>query len=206
MLRRSVLRTLASLSTAFIALSAALISARPALAQGNTQIEGTRWVSVDRTKGGVGVSYVFLQGGVVVESVGAMLGFTYRQSGNTLTMNVDGQDISYKVMIGEQNMTMLSEEGNVRGYVRSGPRTSKPELQGLWAFRHETGAPADILFGDSGQGLMRVLMKERRGTFSSRPDGGLVIELPGTESRSARLDGDVLELRGEQRTMRLKRG
>ncbi len=200
-------RGTASLSIVSLAMTVCLALAVPTVeAQGRAGIEGTRWISIERSAGGLGLSYTFLQGGDVVENSGAMIDFSYRVSGDVVALNVAGQERQYAFAIQDQSMTLRDQDGREQRYRRAGPRASKPELHGLWTFTHETGAPADIFFDGAGHGLMRVLMQARRGTFSSRPDGRLLIDMGGGEARSATLDGDVMEMRWAHKVLRLKRG
>lgn len=198
-------RALAPLLTMLLALAACAAQAQapsPAL----QRVEGTQWVSVERSAGSLGVSYTFLNGGRVIENFGAMIDFSYRTQGDQLVMTIDGTDLRARYAIGDGKLTLRGEDGAERVHVRAGPRSSPPTLHGLWWFKHETGAEADIFFDGVGHGLMRVLMLQRDGTYRATDDGALVMQMNGGNDRAltVSVQGNAMEIRGGGKTVRLR--
>ena len=170
------------------------------------RIEGTQWVSTERTTGGMGVSYTFLVGGRVVEDQGAIIDFDYRVEGNQLVLTINGSEQRSRFTVDGGQLTLRSNDGNDRIHQRAGPRTDPPHLQGLWTFRHESGAPADLFFGNQGRGLMRVLMRQRAGSYRFADEGTFQVQFDSGSDRAlaASIEGGIMEIRGGQKLLRLR--
>jgi hypothetical protein len=170
------------------------------------RIEGTQWVSTERTAGGMGVSYTFLGGGRVLEDLGAIIDFDYRVEGNQLVLTLNGSEQRSRFTVDGGQLTLRSDDGNDRIHQRAGPRADPPILQGLWTFRHESGAPADLFFGKQGRGLMRVLMKQRVGGYRLADQGTFQVQFDSGSDRAlaASIEGGTMEIRGGQKVLRLR--
>ena len=79
-------------------------------------------------------------------------------------------------------------------------------LRGLWQFRRETGAPADLFFDRADRGLMRVLMKQREGCYRAADDGTLVMQMNDGSGAAltVSVQGNAMEIRGGAKTVRLR--
>lgn len=79
-------------------------------------------------------------------------------------------------------------------------------LRGLWQFRRETGAPADLFFDRADRGLMRVLMKQREGRYRVADDGALVMQMnDGSDAAlTVSVQGNAMEIRSGGKTARLR--
>lgn len=198
-------RAFAPLLGLLLALAALTAQAQPP-SPALQRVEGTTWFSVQRSAGGLGVSHTFLQGGRVVEHYGAMLDFTYRDNNDELVMTLGGKDIRFRFTIDDNKLTLRGEDGSERVHVRAGPRSSPPELHGLWWFKHENGAEADLFFDGVGRGLMRVLMLQRDGTYRATDDGALVMQMNGGNDTAltVSVEGNAMEIRGGGKTVRLR--
>jgi len=198
-------RALAPLLTVLLMLAACAVRAQapsPAL----QRVQGTQWVSVERSAGGLGLSYTFLDGGRVIEDFGALIDFSFRTQGDQLVMTIDGTDLRSRYAIDDGKLTLRGDDGTQRVYLRAGPRSSPPVLHGLWHFRHESGAPAEMFFDRADRGLMRVLMKQREGRYRAADDGTLVMQMnSGSDAAlTVSVDGTAMEIRGGGKTMRLR--
>lgn len=171
------------------------------------RIEGTQWVSTERSAGGLGVSYTFLSGGRVVENQGAIIDFDYRVEGEQLVLSVNGSERRSRYAVDGARLTLRGDDGIERVHQRAGPRSSPPLLQGLWTFRHDSGAPADIFFGTRGRGLMRVLTRQREGSYRLADDGTFQVQFDGGSARAlaVSIEGGAMEVRGGQKALRLRR-
>lgn len=170
------------------------------------RIEGTQWVSTERSAGGLGISYTFLSGGRVVEDQGAIIDFDYRVEGDQLVLTVNGSERRSRYTVDGGRLTLRGDDGIERVHQRAGPRSSLPLLQGLWTFRHDSGAPADIFFGARGRGLMRVPMRQREGSYRLAADGTFQMQFDGGTARvlAVSIEGGAMEVRGGQKALRLR--
>jgi hypothetical protein len=170
------------------------------------RVEGTQWISTERSAGGMGVSCTFLAGGRVVENLGAIIDFEYRIEGDQLVLAMNGSERRSRFTVDGGRFTLQGDDGNERIHQRAGPRVEPPRLQGLWAFRHESGAPADLFFGSQGRGLMRVLMRQREGSYRLADEGTFQLQFDGGSDRAltASIDGGTMQIRGGQKVLRLR--
>ena len=154
--------------------------------------------------GGLGLIYTFIDGDRVIEDVGALIDFSFRTQGDQLVMTIDGTDLRSRYAIDDGKLTLRGDDGTERIYLRAGPRSSPPVLHGLWHFRHESGAPAEMFFDRADRGLMRVLMKQREGRYRAADDGSLVMQMnSGSDAAlTVSVDGNAMEIRSGGKTRR----
>lgn len=170
------------------------------------RIEGTRWISAERSAGGLGVSYTFLHGGRVVEVLGAITEFSYSVEGDQLVMAVGGSELRARYTLDGSRLTLRGQDGIERVHQRAGPSDTPPVLHGLWAFRHDSGAPADLFFGARSRGVMRVLMRQRDGRYRLADEGTFQMQFEDGSARALTMsvEGEAMEIRGGPKVLHLR--
>lgn len=185
-----------------LSLHGALVSAQP-----RTELPTGLWVSEERTAAGLGMSYVFLPDGSVVENFGAIVNFAYSLQGAVGTIAADGEDIRVELAADGRALTLHRSDMPAQTVFRAGPVDDPGSLIGLWRFRGAAGVWTELVFGAQGRGLMRTLLKQRQGTVTSAADGKFAMTLSSGQDREllGRLKDQEMELQSGHRSSRVKR-
>ena len=185
-----------------LSLHGAQVSAQP-----RTELPAGLWVSEERSAAGLGISYIFLPDGSVVESFGAIVDFAYSLQGAVGTIAADGEDIRVELAADGRALTLHRTNMPVQTVFRAGPVDDPGSLIGLWRFRGAAGVWTELVFGAHGRGLMRTLLKQRQGTVKSAADGTFAMTLSSGQDRDllVRLRDQEMDLQSAHRTSRLKR-
>jgi hypothetical protein len=181
--------------SAFVLAVVLLLGAAPSFAQ----LEGV-WESVQRSEGGIGVTYEFQEDGNVCVSPGAMVDFVYRfVGGQVAVLNADLSEDPETVMAFRlENGRLVTDMGNeAPALERVGEQgTEGSEVVGLWKYS-ETDETDEELGGKEAA----LIRRNTRIRLTST--GKMLLRIPFvSECSQYQVDGSTLsmELRGQKIT------
>lgn len=170
------------------------------------------WISVERTKGGLGSARNFAADGVVQATFGAFVDFQYKLDGNKLTLTLvmpgGAPDIVQQVEIKDATMTiaMGTQEKQELTRIAGTPQSG---IIGKWTGNHYAGGKQILQFTPSNNCYFSLPMKSTKGTYQI--NGDKLIEVFGGQNKTEwiwSIDNDVLTLKQAegktQKYMRMK--
>jgi hypothetical protein len=153
------------------------------------------WVSVERTKGGLGTAKIYTADGAVHATFGALVDFKYKIIGNKLTLSFpDAADIVQNVEINGTKMILTDDTGNKQELTRiSGD--AKFGIIGKWMGDHYTGQKQILHFTTLKNCYLSVPMISAKGTYQVKGDN-LIESFEGKNKKEWRwaIDDNVLTL------------
>ena len=162
---------------------------------GDLPITG-EWLSKGRSKGGLGTTIIFTNDGKVTTTMGALVDFTYKIEGDKLFLSgTNGEKLSYQF---KQEKNTLELKDLSCGEIQKMTKVescSPSSIIGKWAYKHYSGAPAEMEFTKNGNCYLSVPMDKVDGKYTIS-DGILVIKLAGKpESKwTYSIDKDTLTI------------
>jgi hypothetical protein len=150
-----------------INLMAIVLLLMPALSYSADSILG-EWISVERTKGGLGAAKNYSKDGSVQATFGALVDFKYKLNGKKLTLSLpqvpEATDIVQNFEIKGSKLILTDETGNKQELTRiSGD--AKTGLLGKWTGDHYTGAKQILHFTAAQNCYLAVPMISADGTY-----------------------------------------
>jgi hypothetical protein len=168
-----------------------------------------RWDALNRSVGGLGSTIEFGPDNTLSFTIGAMLDFTYRRSGDTLfVMHPDGDLPAARVAI-EGDTLIVTTNGKEQRETRIGAAVSGDPLVGLWTYPHYTGVPAYEQYTSKGELHLRVPIRTLQGTYVAVGDSAMLHLLgDGGGDRAVRfaVAGDTLQLTWDGQSTRYLKG
>ena len=165
-----------------------------------------RWDAVTRSAGGIGQVMEFRADGSMMHWFAAMVEFTYVVQGRLLIT-------SFTPATGgavEQTTTEIRFEGDVliQKSTQSGTETRMTRkraggphdapIVGVWAYAHEAGGTAFMMYTADGRLIFRLPMRADRGRWSVSGDKLTIGPMPATARLTYRAEGDQLVLIDDQ--------
>jgi hypothetical protein len=128
------------------------------------------WISVQRTKGGLGSAKTYNREGVVNGTFGALVDFTYKITGNKLTLSFpDAADRVRNYQIHDAKLTLTDGSDNKQQLTcLSGDAMSG--IIGKWIGDHYTGQKQILLFTASENCYLAVPMVSTKGSYQIKGD------------------------------------
>jgi len=155
------------------------------------------WDAVNRSVGGLGSTIEFGPDNTLSFTIGAMMDFTYRRSGDTLfVMHPDGDLPAARLAI-EGDTLIVTTNGKAQRETRVGAAVSRDPLVGLWTYPHYTGVPAYEQYMPNGELHLRVPIRTLQGTYVAVGDSAMLHLLgEGGGDRAVKfvVAGDTLQL------------
>jgi hypothetical protein len=128
------------------------------------------WISVERTKGGLGEAKTYEKDGTVHATFGALVDFKYKRTGDKLRLSFPGaDDIVQKMEIRGSKMILTDKAGNkqelthIDGHAKAG-------IIGKWTGDHYTGQKQILHFTASKNCYLAVPMLSAKGTYQIKGD------------------------------------
>jgi hypothetical protein len=165
-----------------------------------------RWDAVTRSAGGIGQVMEFRADGSMMHWFAAMVEFTYVVQGRLLIT-------SFTPATGgpaEQTTTEIRFEGDelIQKSTQSGietrmtrKRAGGPQdapIVGVWAYPHETGGTAFMMYTADGRLIFRLPIRADRGRWSVSGDKLTIGPMAATTRVTYRMQGDQLVLADDQ--------
>src|SRR5712691_1109153 len=165
-----------------------------------------RWDAVARSAGGIGQIIELRADGSMTHWYAAMVEFTYVVQGPLLIT-------SFTPATGgavEQTTTEIRFEGDVliQKSTQSGAETRMTRkraggpqdapIVGVWAYAHEAGGTAVMMYTADGRLIFRLPMRADRGRWSVSGDKLTIGPMPATARLTYRAEGDQLVLADDQ--------
>jgi|WetSurMetagenome_2_1015567.scaffolds.fasta_scaffold148087_1 hypothetical protein len=128
------------------------------------------WISVHRTKGGLGSTKIYNREGIVNRTFGALVDYTYKVTGNKLTLSFpDAADIVQTLQIDDTKLILTDGSGNKQELTRlSGD--AKYGIIGKWTGDHYTGKKQILHFTESNNCYLAVPMLSAKGSYQIKDD------------------------------------
>jgi hypothetical protein len=129
------------------------------------------WVSVERSRGGLGSAKTYTADNIVQATFGALVDFKYQLDGNKVVLSFPGaDDIVQKVEIKDTKMILTSEPtGSKQELTRVGG-DQKSGIIGKWTGDHYTGGKQILHFTAAKNCYLSVPMISGNGTYQSIGD------------------------------------
>jgi len=128
------------------------------------------WISVQRTKGGLGSAKTYNREGIVNGTFGALVDFTYKITGNKLTLSFpDAADIVQNFQIHDSKLTLTDGSGNKQELTRISD-DAKAGIIGKWIGDHYTGQKQILHFTASENCYLAVPMVSAKGSYQIKGD------------------------------------
>lgn len=129
------------------------------------------WVSVERTKGGLGSAKNYTADNVVQATFGALVDFKYKLDGNKLTLSFPGaDDIVQKMEIKDTKLFLTFETTGDKQELTRIAGDSKSGIVGKWRGDHYTGQKQILHFTTSKNCYLSVPMIKAKGTYQIKGD------------------------------------
>jgi hypothetical protein len=146
-----------------------VIAIFPAISRAENPILG-EWISVQRTKGGLGSAKVYTREGIVTGTFGALVDFTYKATGNQVTLSLPGaDDIVQTFQIDGTKLILTDVSGNKQELIRmSGD--AKSGIIGKWIGDHYTGKKQILHFTELNNCYLAVPMVSAKGSYQIKGD------------------------------------
>jgi hypothetical protein len=165
-----------------------------------------RWDAVTRSTGGIGQIMELRADGSMTHWYAVMVEFTYVVQGSLLIT-------SFTPATGgavEQTTTEIRFEGDVLIQKSTGSGTETrmtrkraggphdTPIVGVWAYAHEAGGTAFMMYSADGRLIFRLPMRADRGRWSVSGDKLTIGPMPATARLTYRAEGDQLEFTDNQ--------
>jgi hypothetical protein len=162
-----------------------------------------RWTPDSRSKGGLGTTLIFVADGSVTSIGGAIVDFTYRVDGQTLTQAFREDATGSNTVMhqafelkGDKLITEPADPQKRLEMTRIGG--SAASIAGHWTYEFTAGTMAQLQYATNGTGQLCVPMQSHKGRYKLDGDV-LTMEFPGEPSyaRKIVLAGNHLTLLAE---------
>lgn len=129
------------------------------------------WISVERSKGGLGSAKTYIADNTVQATFGALVDFKYKLDGNKITLSFPGaDDIVQKIEIKDTKMILTFETtGGKQELTRIGG-DPKSGIIGKWTGDHYTGGKQILHFTTSNNCYLSVPMISAKGSYQIKDD------------------------------------
>jgi hypothetical protein len=131
------------------------------------------WISVERSKGGLGAAKNYTQDGNVRATFGALVDFKYKIVGKKLTLSLPqvpkATDIVQTFQINGDKLTLTDDTGNKQELTRM-PGAGNSGIIGKWTGDHYTGAKQILHFTKEQNCYLAVPMISADGTYTIMGD------------------------------------
>jgi len=131
------------------------------------------WISVERTKGGLGAAKNYSKVDSVQATFGALVDFKYKLDGKKLTLSLpqvpEASDIVQTFKIDGDKLTLTDDSGNKQELTRI-PGAGNSGIIGKWTGDHYTGAKQILHFTKEQNCYLAVPMISADGTYTIMGD------------------------------------
>lgn len=134
------------------------------------------WESSETSQGGIGHTLEFRADGSFVEATAVLVNFSYRIDGDRLILREasadDAKEIdSLALRIEGDTWIQTSPDGTRLEKKRLGAAApGRPPIEGVWRYRHPTGAMAFERYAEDGRASLRLPMTGSTGCFQVKGD------------------------------------
>lgn len=129
------------------------------------------WESRETSKGGIGHTVEFRPDGTYVEATTVIVDFTYRVSGDRLTVEEVKEDQGARIEIQGDTLIQTQRDGSTLKKKRLGKvEEGSPAIVGAWRYRHPTGVTAYERYTPDGRLLFRLPMTSSTGCYKAAGD------------------------------------
>jgi hypothetical protein len=129
------------------------------------------WISVERTKGGLGSTKTYTADGAVHATFGALVDFKYKLTGNKLTFSFPGaDDIVQKIEIKGTKMILTFETTGDKQELTRIAGNPKAGIIGKWTGDHYTGQKQIMHFTTAKNCYLSVPMLSANGRYNVTGD------------------------------------
>jgi hypothetical protein len=119
----------------------------PLQAEATESIHG-EWISVNRTKGGLGATKTYKQNNQMISTFGALVDFEFKLDKNQLILSIPNTpDITQNVIFSDTKLILTDKSGNKQELTRLDKKGSA-NIAGRWIGNHYTGAKQILHFTD----------------------------------------------------------
>ncbi len=141
-----------------------VLAITPALSIAADSILG-EWISVERSKGGLGAAKNYNKDGTVQATFGALVDFKYKVTGKKITLSFpEADDIVQKFEIKDSKLVLTDATGNKQELTRISD-DAITGLLGKWTGVHYTGAKQILHFTAAHNCYLAVPMISADGTY-----------------------------------------
>jgi hypothetical protein len=134
------------------------------------------WESRDISKGGIGHTLEFRPDGSLVEAIVVLVDLFYRTEGDQFILGeTAGSDakplVAATIRIEGDTLRLTAPDGSVLEKERLGnAEPGRPPIQGVWRYRHPTGALAYERYTEDGRVFLRIPMSGSTGCYQVQGD------------------------------------
>jgi hypothetical protein len=175
-------------------LCAVLLAVSIGRAEANeSQIAG-KWAADGRTKGGLGAMLIFADDGSVTSTFGALVDFTYKVDGQTITTtSTDSESGKFDQtaepyeIVGEKLIVNPADPERRQEMTRVGAaKLGAASIVGLWSLKHYTGTMATMEYTSGGLAQLSVPFMTLKGRYKLQTEE-LTMEFEGQPSSKQKI-------------------
>jgi len=156
------------------------------------------WVSIARSKGGLGASRAFSADGTVIVTYGALIDFNYKTTGNILSLyNENGELVSeHEFMFSGTNLVLIELTTGRKDKLTRVEGELAPTIIGKWIGEHYTGGKKYLHFTEGQNCYFAVPFIQEKAKYKVNGDEYIEESVKkGLTEWKVRIEGNLLTLK-----------